>query len=132
MLVPAGVMVLMMLGVLAVDSAIAFMAKRELQNLAVSAANDAVAVAIPQDSLARDGSRAQIDMKVAEELVHRRMSVSPLSNLQIVEVGQPTIQEDRFVVEARGRVRYLFARAVPGAADTQDVIVRASARLDQQ
>ena len=53
MLAPAGLLVLMLLGGLAVDSAIALGAQRELENRIVGAVNDATVLSLTPDELQR-------------------------------------------------------------------------------
>ena len=74
MLVPAGVLVLVILGAIAVDSAIAFLAQRELTGAAAAAANDAAAAAISDQTFysgqpsARPGA-VEIDDEAARRVV---------------------------------------------------------------
>lgn len=131
MLVPAGVIVLMMLGAIAVDSSIAFMAQRELESALTGAVNDAVTLAIPPDELSRDGAAATTELAAASALIKTRLSVSPVSNLTVTYVSDPRIEDGSLVVTASGEVRYLFSRAVPGASKTQVVSARAAARLER-
>jgi hypothetical protein len=115
MLVPAGVMVLLVLGSMAMDSALAYMGQRELQNLAAATANDAATQLIPASEVSRDGVDAQLDSTRLAAFVAERFSTSPVESLTITS-ARGSLVDGQVVVEAEGDVDYLFARGVPGAA----------------
>lgn len=127
LLVPAGVLVLVVLGAIALDFAVAFLGQRELSGAAAAAANDVAAVAVSDAAfysgasgpVALDAARAE---RVATEAIrHRRSSGVEVSGVS-VEVDGP-----HACVRVVGRVPYLFAPVVPGVADSAEVRGRAVA-----
>ena len=119
MLVPAGGLVLVVLGAIAVDAAVAFLGQRELSNAAAAAANDAAAAALsdthfyrggpdgPAGTLAIDVGRARA---VANGAVRARTSRGVLVDEVDVTVGGGGRQ---VCVTVQGRVPFLFGRALP-------------------
>lgn len=124
MLVPAGVLVLFVLGAMAVDSAIAFLAQRELSAAAASLANDVATVALSEDRLY--AGEAAIDEGRATEVVHEalgRRAPRGVGDLQT----SVRAEGDQVCVTLTGRVAYVFSRAVPGAQREATVRGRAVA-----
>lgn len=123
-LMPAAVLIFLVLGALAVDSAAVFLAQRELANVAVAAANDAVA-AVDVGRYYGDGT-FRLDtvrvQQVAEETVARR----GLAHLEGVS-AVATVQGDAVEVTVRARVDHIFSGAVPGGPDRADVAATAVA-----
>ena len=115
MLVPAGVLVLVVLGALAVDAAVAFLGQREVSDAAAAAANDAATYAIANRAFyagARPGT-VVIDPAAARDaaeqaLARRGMRGVSLTRLDVRVAGA------RVCVSIGARVDYVFARAVPG------------------
>jgi Flp pilus assembly protein TadG len=133
MLVPVGVLILIMLGSVAVDSAIAFDAQRELENQAAAAANDAATVAITPSEL-QHGVNATVDAALADELARRRVIGTTNTRITSVRTNVETAQVNNVptqtvTVDAEGDVRYIFAPAIPGLPRTAHVHVRSSAQL---
>ncbi len=131
MLVPAGVLVLVVLGAIAVDFAIAFLAQRELTSAAAAAANDAAAAAISDQSFYRGQPSArpgavEIDDEAARRVVEAALeSREPRGvTLTAVSVQAPGRQ---VCVTLSGEVAYLFAKALPGVAHGTRVEGRATA-----
>lgn len=129
MLVPAGMLVILILGAIAVDSAAAFMAQRELINQAAAIANDAVTRAIPAEGLQAGASAspdpAVVDRMVRESLVGRR-------------IGGGTVRAEDIDVQVEGQVVRIrasedvpkvFATAVPGAPRSARVRATVSAEV---
>lgn len=122
LLVPAAVLVLVILGAIAVDFAIAFLGQRELAGLASAAANDAATAALSDQRFYRGTAGAGIDpgdieidqaaaQRLAQEAVDRRAprGVNDIVVRAYVAGGQ-------VCVALRGTVEYVFAKAVPGAS----------------
>ncbi len=130
MLVPAAVLVLMILGAIAVDSAVAFMAQRELANAAAAAANDAAGAALSDQSFYGGGGEGSgtitVDQRSARQVVTRALRARSPRGLTVdgIEVAASAGQ---VCVSLRGRVDYLFAKAIPGAAHQAMVEGRATA-----
>ena len=133
MLMPAGVLVLFLLGAIAVDFSVAFMAERELVNAAAAAANDAAVGAIDDarfyeaDEIALDEGRARTVVDAAVEA----QGAEWLAPIEVVRVevasGSPTV-----TVELRARARYLFAKAIPGGPDGVTVQAAATATAERR
>ncbi len=132
MLVPAGVMVLLVLGAIAVDSSIAFMTQQELENRAAAAANDAVTVAISEQSLQRAEDAAP-DAGVAAEYVRRSLAGARIGSA-VIDPAAVTVDTDEaaktVTVRIEADVPYLFAPGVPGARTSVRVAGESSARLE--
>jgi hypothetical protein len=103
-LLPVGVLIVLLLGALVADTALVFLAEREVVNGATAAANDAAAAAIDVDHLRRTGE-IQLDPARAEELaveaVRRRTAD--------LFVAPPTVRArvtgpDTLIVEVTGTV----------------------------
>ena len=125
LLVPAGVLVLVILGAIAVDFAVAFLGQRELSGLASAVANDTATAALSDERFYRGAGgpgdrigpgRIEIDpaeaRRLAREAVVRR-APRGLSNI----VVETRAEGPRVCVRLRGDVDYVFAKAIPGAAD---------------
>ena len=130
MLVPAAVLVLVILGAIAVDFSVAFMGQRELTNAAAAAANDA-ATAISEHSFYRGGGglspgTIRIDEARARRVADQALAARAPRGMHITAaVVEPS--GGQVCVTLRGRVPYVFARAIPGMADGAAVQGRATA-----
>ena len=128
MLMPAAVMIVIVLGSIAVDFAIAFLGEREALSLATAAANDAATAALDQDRF-REAGEFVLDHDRARRVVDATLSASS-SELHdvVVEVTFPVIDGTEGVrVVVSGTVDYVFARAIPGAPDGMAVEASATA-----
>lgn len=129
MLVPAAVLVLVILGAITVDFSVAFLGQRELTSAAAAAANDA-ATAVSESTFYRGGGGAagtiRIDADEARRVAEQALAARAPRGVVIVEkVVDPS--GGQVCVALRGRVDYVFARAVPGMADGATVEGRATA-----
>ncbi len=121
-LVPALLLVVLLLGSLAVDSAVVFLAERELHALASSAANDAAVAGVDAAHLRATGD-FRLDpaavRAVAAATLDRSSQEVPLQTVDVQVTaldGRPAVR-----VTLRGRASYLLATAVPGLRDGADV-----------
>ena len=132
LLVPAGVLVLVILGAIAVDAAIAFLAQRELAGLATAAANDAAAAAAagPRYYAPGTGGQVAVDPALARRSVDRSLAGASVPMVAGLQVDVRTTAT-HVCVTLTGRVAYLFARAVPGAAASAAVTGRGVAAAAQ-
>lgn len=123
---PAAVLVMMILGAIAVDSARLFLAQRELGDAAAAAANDVATAALDEGSFYRSGGELRIDPvragQVAAAAVVARSPAGSAWDGPDVQVGGRQV-----CVTLRATVRPLFARAIPGAGSDRTVTARASA-----
>lgn len=125
LLVPAGVLVLVVLGAIAVDSAVAFLAQRELAGTAAAVANDAAAAALAEGAFYDEGP-VRIDESVVRRLVEKALADRTPRGVSDV-VADVQVPGRQVCVVLTGRVDFIFARAVPGAARGTTVTGRAAA-----
>ncbi|MCA1844946.1 MAG: hypothetical protein LC792_17485 [Actinobacteria bacterium] len=126
LLVPAGVLVLVVLGSIAVDFALAFLGQRELSDAAAAAANDAAAAAIADIDFYRAGA-ITLDSAAAARVAADSITRRAMRGVTVVAPPQVATSGPQVCVTVTGRVDYLFARAVPGMARSVVVHGRASA-----
>ncbi len=131
MLVPAGVLVLVVLGSIAVDFAIVFLAQRELAGIAAATANDAASAAISEQSFYRGSAgggagTVEIDDEAARRVVREALELQTPRGVRVtgVSVQAPGQQ---VCVALDGEVDYLFAKALPGVDHSTVVHGRATA-----
>lgn len=129
MLMPAGVLIVLVLGALAVDSAIAFLGERELSDLTAAAANDAATVAIREESFYRCG-RLELDEQRARE-VAAAVAAARVSDAVVLSGIDVDVRNDvnppEITVAATGTVRLVFTPALPGSTRTRAVGARSVA-----
>ena len=120
MLVPAGILVLLALAAMSIDSAIVWMAQRDLANRTAATADDIAGAALDDEVLYHEGAirlrpeaaAAYTDLVFAPE----RVPEGYVGWAAVAEVDGATV-----TVRARAEVRYLFAPAIPGVARTATV-----------
>ena len=125
MLMPAGVLVVLLLGAIAFDLSLLFLRQRQASSLAVDLANDVVTVAFDEPSFRRDGV-FRLDPDQADRLVAAWVEQSALAP-DVVEVEVRVVGPDAAEVRVVLRVDYVFARSIPGAAEGTTVEASASA-----
>ena len=128
LLVPAGFLVVLIMASIAVDMSLVHLRQRQAVGVASGAANDAVTAAAEEGAL-RGGDGVAVSRADAEAVVERIVAASDLAP---EVVGEPVVRVTAASVEVELTVRadYVFAGAVPGAADGTTVTARASARAD--
>ena len=128
LLVPAGVLVLIVLGAIAVDSAVVFLGQRELGNAVAAAANDAAAAAFA-DAPFYEGGRVEIDLVRAREIA--AASLAARKPREIVLTGPPeiTVVGRQLCVTAEAQVKHIFARSIPGASRVSVIRAKSTATL---
>ena len=131
MLMPAAVLVFVVLGAIAVDFAVAFLAEREVSNAAAAAANDAAGAALDADRFYADGA-VRLDRERAVEVGRAAVAAAGLDDLDEVDV-QVRVAADAPVVTVTvsARARYVFATALPGGPDGVDVAATATATAEE-
>jgi hypothetical protein len=125
MLMPAGVLIVLLLGAVAVDAAVVFLAERELANATAAAANDAAGAAL-DDAAFYQGGRLVLDPSRAEEVARQSLAARRAGFLEIEEVDVD-VTAVRVTVRVAAQVEHVFARAVPGAPRTARVEARSTA-----
>jgi Flp pilus assembly protein TadG len=127
MLVPAGVLVMLILAAIAVDLSAVHLAQRGLLDAAADAANDAAGAAINESSLRTSGSY-RVDVDRARRIATESVLAQRIPHLDFaasrVEVDPATGTVTVVLVRSVDRI---FARAIPGAADTVQLTARAQA-----
>lgn len=111
LLVPAGVLVLLVLGAIAVDAAVAFLGQREVSNAAAAAANDAATAALSDRAFYSSGALV-VDEARALEVARAAVSTRLPRGVEVVDVAV-SAEAGRVCVTVLGRVPFVFARAVP-------------------
>jgi hypothetical protein len=111
-LVPAGLLVLMILAVLAVDSAVAYLGQQQLHDALSAAANDAVTRGLNQGSFYRGGVVGLDSAAVGQAICLSVLAQDDtgLHNLHLwMSVGAGSVH-----VEGTAVVDAVFGRAIPG------------------
>lgn len=125
MLMPAGVLVVLLLGAIAFDLSLVFLRQRQASSLAVDVANDIATAALDEDVFRRDGS-FRLDPDRADELGVDLVALSDLEDL-VEDVEVQLLDPESVSVRVVVRVDYVFARAIPGAANGTTVTASATA-----
>lgn len=127
-LMPVAALIFIILGALAVDATVVFLAERELAGAAAAAANDAAARAVDRDAFYADGSIV-LDAGLAAEVVAASVAAKQLdrSGVSLQPPDVEVLGGDRVTVVLTGRAPHLFSRALPGGPDTALVSARATA-----
>ena len=111
-LVPAGFLVLVLLGAMAVDSAVAFLGQRQLADTTAGAANDAASAALANGAFYRSGTLS-IDPSEAAAVVCRSVAAQGDGDLRdltlAIAVAGPVLR-----VRAHAEIDAVFGRIVPG------------------
>lgn len=125
MLMPAGVLVVLMLGAIAFDLSLLFLRQREAASLANDVANDLATLAF-DEPLFREAGRFELDPESAERLGRELIAISDLED-DVVALAIEVIDSDRVSVSITVEVDYVFARSIPGASDGTTVTGRSEA-----
>ena len=121
LLLPAAVLALLVLGAIAVDSAVVFTAQRQVADAAAAAANDAAARAVDADDFYRCGA-VRLDAGAARRSVAATIAArtSDLAeSTATVEVGRGPEGVPTVTVETSAVAPRIFAPAVGGGAATR-------------
>lgn len=118
LLVPAGLLIVILLGAVAFDVSRLYVARRELVDIAASAASDAAARAIDPAPYRAGGelrwSQARAEVAVREALDRRGVAGQVRAAVALV----PAPDGPRVEVVLESDVRWLFARGLPGGGAT--------------
>jgi hypothetical protein len=128
LLMPAGVLVVLILGAIAVDAAIAFLGERELADLTAAAAGDAAVLALRPAEYYRCGALV-LDQeqagRVARDVALRRgtdaVEVDRID--AVISTGGPA---PTVTVLASGTVELIFTPALPGRSGRRTVSARST------
>lgn len=125
MLMPAGVLVVLLLGAIAFDLSLVFLRQRQASSLAVDVANDIATAALDEPAFRASGTY-RLDPKEATRLGREAALASHLAP-ELVDVDITVVGDAAVEVRVVLAVDYVFARAIPGAADGTTVTAAASA-----
>ena len=129
-LMPVAALVFVILGALAVDATALFLAERELAGAAAGAANDAATAAIDLD-LFYDLGCLSLDAGLAEDVVRRSVAAKRLRPSGLDLAPPSVVVRGRAVtVTLTGQAPHVFAKALPGAPDTEAVAATATATAE--
>ncbi|MCO8129043.1 hypothetical protein NHL50_17695 [Acidimicrobiia bacterium EGI L10123] len=123
MLMPAAVLIVLLLGAIAVDSAIVYLGQRQAYNVAFDAANDAAGAGFDLDA-ARTSGEIVYDPDRVEAIAARAITAAGIDDLELVS-AEP--DGDGVVVTVRRTVRHLFVQAL---GDPSRDVLTISARVD--
>lgn len=137
-LFPVGLLAVIALAAIAVDSSVAFMGERELSSAVVAAANDAATEAVSNAAFYRRGGVELDDQeveRVAVDRVRRSVDAAKYRGLAArARVVRPAGGGCAWSlrVEASATVRYIFAPALPGGPGEAHVDAAATASPFQE
>ena len=128
MLVPAGVLVVVLLGAVAVDLSAAHLAQRRLVQVTERAADDAAGM-LDRDAL-RSGGPVRTNRGQATELARMHLASLDVPGLERRGVDVAVSPDGTQVsVRSGATVRRLFGRGLPGVSPTYRITAQATARL---
>ena len=125
MLMPAGALIVLLLGAIAFDLSLVFLRQRQASSLAADVANDLASVALDVPTFRASGA-FELDPRRADAVGRALLDASDLAD----ELTSATITvdgTDTVTVRVIVSVDYVFAKAIPGAADGTTVTASATA-----
>ena len=127
MLVPAAVLVLLVLGAICVDSAVVFLAQRDLANRTAAAANDIAGFAVTDAAFYDRAGAVDLDDERADAFVRLAFPEDRPPGGYESWSADADAAGDVVPVGAEAEARSIFAKAIPGAPDTTTVRARSTA-----
>lgn len=125
MLMPAAVLIVLLLGAIAVDSAIVYLGQRQAYNVAFDAANDAAGAGFDAE-IARETGDIVYDPERVEDLAAEAVAAASISDLRLVETS---VDDGIVEVTVEIAVDHLFVQAFGRDADET---IRMTARAGGQ
>lgn len=125
MLMPAGVLVVLLLGAVSFDLSLVFLRQRQASSVAVDVANDLASLAFDEPTF-RETGRFELDADRADRIGRALVDASDLAG-EVTAFRIDITDPDRIQVTLAVRVHYVFAKAIPGAADGTTVTAHATA-----
>lgn len=123
MLMPAAVLIMLLLGAIAVDSAITYLGQRQAYDIAFDAANDAAGAGFDLDA-ARTRGEIVYDPDRVEALAAQAIDAAGVGGLELVSAR---VDGTAVVVTVRRTVEHLFVQALGDPARDEITI---SARVE--
>ena len=120
MLVPAAVLVLLMLGSIALDSAVVFLAQRDLSDEAAAVSND-IAGFSAKDASFYEGGAVELSEPAARAYVALAFDDSRRPAAFRSWAGEVEVDGRTVTVSAVAEVPYVFAKALPFLPDSTTV-----------
>lgn len=125
MLMPAGVLIVLLLGAVAFDLSLVFLRQRQASSVAGDVANDLATQAVDEEEFRATGE-FRLDPDRADEIGRALLAQSDVA-ADIVDLEVDVIGADTVQVTVVLHVEYLFAGAIPGANDATEVQATATA-----
>jgi hypothetical protein len=125
MLMPAGLLVVLMLGAIAFDLSVLFLRQRQASSVAADLANDLTSAAF-DDEVFRATGRFELDPALAADLGRTFAADSDVAD-SLVDLTVEVLADDTVRVTVAAEVDYVFAGVIPGAADGTTVTASATA-----
>ena len=125
MLMPAGVLIVLLLGAIAFDLSVVFLRQRQASSVAGDVANDLATSAVDEGRL-RESGEFRLDPDRAEQLGRALVAQSDVDG-EILDLEVEVLGTDSVQVTLVVHVDYVFAKAIPGAADGTEVQAVATA-----
>jgi hypothetical protein len=125
-LVPAGFVVMILLGALAVDNAVVYLGQRQVHDALVAAANDAVDASVDNGAFYRQG-RIVLDFQRVADTACASVLAQHMSDVRDLHLWVST-GGDAVRLQATAEVGTVFGRAIPGFGE-RTVHASASASL---
>lgn len=122
MLMPAAVLIVLLLGAIAVDSAVVYLAQRQAYNVAFDAANDAAGAGFDRD-LARRTGEIRYDPDRVRAVAEEAVAAAGVEALELIAVDAAG---DEVAVTVEIRVRHVFAPAFGRRAEPVRMTARAA------
>lgn len=125
MLMPAGVLVVLLLGAIAFDLSLVFLRQRQASTLAADVANDVASLALDLPAF-RESGTFELDPDRADSIARSLLDASDLAD-HVTSAAITVTGADSVTVRVTLDVDYVFAKAIPGAADGTTVTASATA-----
>jgi Flp pilus assembly protein TadG len=125
MLMPAGFLIVLMLAAVSFDLSLLFLRQRQASAVATDIANDVASAALDTDRYRSTGTFA-LDPERADDLAASYAESSDVGGL-LLELDVEVPDEETVRVTVTLGVDYVFARAIPGAAEGTTVTASATA-----
>lgn len=125
LLVPAAILVLVVLGAIAVDSAAVFLGQRQLANAAQAAATDATSALIYTDFYGQ--GQVALDPARARSLASASVAAQDLSGVSLDGPVAVQVLGRQVCISLSGTVQPIFGRALGGLVRPTTVRARATA-----
>jgi hypothetical protein len=127
---PAAVLVFVVLGALAVDASLAFLAEREVANVAAAVANDAATQGIDTERFYATGD-VVIDPERVRAVADAALLASGLDHLTGLTIETDVVGTDVVVVRVRAMTRSLFSKVLPDGLEFREVAASAEATAER-